>query len=113
MMSELGVAVELSPAESLSIETEVKYEGYIRREMELITKARDLEDMTIPGDLAFETVVGLSSEEREKLSLVRPRTVGQAGRVSGVNPSAVQALIVNLLARRRGDRRFKEGPSVS
>ncbi len=87
------------------VEIAVKYAGYIQRENEIIGQAKRLEKLLIPADLDFRSVKGLSTEEREKLSRYRPKTLGQAHRISGVNPSAIQALLVYLKGRRR---RFEE-----
>lgn len=83
------------------VEIEVKYKGYIGRQQELISQAKKMESQIIPKDLNFSSVVGLSREEIEKLVRVQPRTLGQVQRISGVNPSAVQALMIHLKARRR------------
>jgi len=77
----------------------VKYEGYIRRQNELVDQAKRLENFKIPPDFDFSGVVGFSNEEREKLVKIKPETVGQAFRISGVNPSAIQALLINLKGR--------------
>lgn len=83
------------------VEIDIKYSGYICRQVELIEQTKALEDMILPDDLSFARVRGLSREEIEKLDRVRPRTLGQAGRISGVNPSAIQALMVFLRSNRR------------
>ena len=82
------------------VEIEVKYKGYISRQQELIGQAKKMESQTIPKDLNYSRVVGLSREEIEKLVKVQPRTLGQVQRISGVNPSAVQALMIHLKAHR-------------
>jgi tRNA uridine 5-carboxymethylaminomethyl modification enzyme len=87
------------------VETEIKYSGYIGRENEIINQAKRLENLHLPTDLDFGGVKGLSTEEREKLSRFRPKTLGQAHRISGVNPSAIQALLVYLKGR---SRKFEE-----
>lgn len=87
------------------VEIEVKYEGYIKRQLELIEQTRRLESMALPADMDYNIVKGLSTEEVEKLTRIRPRTIGQAQRISGVNPSAIQALLVYLKGRQR---RFEE-----
>lgn len=88
------------------VEIQVKYEGYIKRQNEMIDQARRMEQMELPSDLDFRQVRGLSNEEVEKLSSVQPRSLGQASRVSGVNPSAIQALLVYMkgLDRRQAKR---------
>ncbi|MCB0419598.1 MAG: tRNA uridine-5-carboxymethylaminomethyl(34) synthesis enzyme MnmG, partial [Bdellovibrionales bacterium] len=78
------------------VEIDVKYEGYIKRQNELINQAKKLEDYPLSADMDYSLVRGLSNEEVEKLSKVLPRTLGQAQRISGVNPSAVQALMIHL-----------------
>ena len=84
-----------------SVEIECKYSGYVRRQLELIEQIRKMEDLAIPNDFNYLAVRGLSGEEQEKLLKVRPLTVGQASRISGVNPSAIQALVIFLRSRTR------------
>ncbi len=79
-----------------AVEIEVKYAGYIQRQLALVEQVERLEKFVLPEDLDYTVVRGLSQEEIEKLSQLRPRTLGQAGRISGVNPSAVQALMIYL-----------------
>ena len=82
-----------------SVEIEIKYEGYIKRQNEIIHQANKLEELLLPSDVDYSSVKGLSNEEIEKLEAVRPKTFGQAQRISGVNPSAIQALMVYLRNR--------------
>jgi len=84
-----------------AVEIEVKYAGYISRQGEIIEQTRKLEDLKLPKDLVYSSVKGLSSEEIEKLGRIRPMTLGQAQRISGVNPSAIQALLVHMKGRRK------------
>jgi tRNA uridine 5-carboxymethylaminomethyl modification enzyme len=77
-------------------EIQLKYEGYIQREEELAQKLGRLEDVKIPESLDFFDLVSLSSEAKEKLSKIRPVTIGQASRVSGVSPSDISVLLVHL-----------------
>lgn len=97
----LGVEVDLDPAVAEPVEIEVKYSGYIGRQMELIEQTKKLEKMSLPSDLSYAEIRGLSREEVEKLSTIRPLTLGQAQRISGVNPSAVQAILVYLKGRKK------------
>ncbi|HMN66951.1 MAG TPA: tRNA uridine-5-carboxymethylaminomethyl(34) synthesis enzyme MnmG [Bdellovibrionales bacterium] len=94
--------IEVDPDENVHepVEIHVKYSGYIHRQNEMIDQARKLEDMSLPDELDYTHVRGLSREEVEKLSKIRPRSLGQAQRISGVNPSAVQAILVFLKGRR-------------
>jgi tRNA uridine 5-carboxymethylaminomethyl modification enzyme len=78
------------------LETGIKYAGYIRRQQEQVERFRHLEDLVIPAEFDFEAVHGLSAEVREKLKLVAPRTLGQAGRIPGVTPAAIAILAVLL-----------------
>lgn len=81
------------------LETIIKYEGYIRRQDSLIKKLIQNESSHIPASFKFNECNALSSEAREKLNIVRPETLGQASRISGVSPSDVAALAVLLVAR--------------
>ena len=80
------------------VETAVKYEGYIRAEEALIKTLEKTDSLRL-GRVNYDEVRGLSAEEREKLNLTQPSTLGEAGRVSGVNPTAVQALFIHLKTR--------------
>lgn len=77
-------------------EINLKYEGYIIKEQEMVAKMNRLEDLHLHPDFDYAQVSGLSIEARQKLSRMRPRTIGQAGRISGVNPSDVSILLVHL-----------------
>lgn len=83
-----------------AVEVDVKYEGYITRQKELIRIANKLEDVKIPTSIAYKEIRGLSREEEEKLSRVQPLSIGQAQRISGVNPSAIQAILIHLKLHR-------------
>lgn len=97
----LGIDVPEDEEVSGPVEIHVKYDGYIKRQNEMVEQAQRLEEMSLPADLNYGNVRGLSREEIEKLDRVRPRSLGQARRISGVNPSAVQALMVFLKGRQR------------
>jgi hypothetical protein len=77
-----------------SIETEVKYEGYLRRQRAEVERHRLAERSPIPGDFRFERVPGLSREVVERLNQARPETLGSASRVPGITPAAVAVLRV-------------------
>lgn len=83
------------------VEVAVKYSGYIERQNEMIDQFRKLERLSIPADTCFAEIKGLSHEECEKLILMRPSSIGQAARISGVNPSAIQAMIVYFKGREK------------
>ncbi len=78
------------------VELDIKYEGYIKREMQLAEKLSRLEEVFIPSSYDFERIKGLSSEGKEKLKKVKPTSLGQASRISGVTPSDVSVLMVHL-----------------
>jgi len=75
-------------------EIQVKYDTYIEKEKELVSKMSQLEDLLIPDNFNYEKLVSLSNEARQKFIKIKPRTLGQASRISGVNPSDVQILMV-------------------
>ena len=82
---------ELSGAEIL-----IKYGGYIKKEKDIADKLKRLENIVLNDDLDYSKIHSLSAEAKEKLSLIKPKTIGQAGRISGVNPSDVSILLVSL-----------------
>lgn len=75
-------------------EIQIKYETYIEKEKELVNKMSQLEDLVIPENFNYEKLNSLSTEARQKFIKIKPRTLGQASRISGVNPSDVQILMV-------------------
>ena len=86
----------LEPLTREQVETELKYEGYIRRELAAIHEMRRLEGRLLPEHLDYTAIRGLRLEAQEKLTLIRPRSVGQASRISGVSPSDISVLILWL-----------------
>jgi len=78
------------------IEMEIKYEGYIKLQGEQIARFRKLEELSIPGDFSYDGIPGLSREIVQKLSNVRPGSLGQASRISGITPAAISVLMVYL-----------------
>ena len=78
------------------VETEIKYEGYIKRHLKEIERVAKNEDLKLPKHVDYSTILGLSNEAREKLGFVNPETLGQALRVSGITPSDVSVLLVNF-----------------
>ena len=86
----------LEPLTREQVETELKYEGYIRRELAAIHEMRRLEGRLLPEHLDYTAIRGLRLEAQEKLNLIRPRSVGQASRISGVSPSDISVLILWL-----------------
>jgi tRNA uridine 5-carboxymethylaminomethyl modification enzyme len=78
------------------VEIHVKYDGYIKRQMEQIERFRRLEDLSFPEGFDFSSVIGLTTEVMEKLKKIKPHSLGQASRISGVTPAAISILMVNL-----------------
>jgi tRNA uridine 5-carboxymethylaminomethyl modification enzyme len=81
---------------SESAEIGIKYEGYIHREKIIADKIKRLENLKLPDDINFNELVSISTEGRQKLSKIRPLSIGQAGRISGVSPSDVNILLMYL-----------------
>ena len=80
----------------IQTEVQLKYEGYIEREEEQANKLARLEDLMIPEKLSYDDIKSISLEAKEKLKKIKPRTIGQAARVSGVSPSDVSVLLIHL-----------------
>lgn len=97
----LGFEIDSDPNIVEPVEIEVKYSGYVKRQMDLIEQSKRLEDLRLDDDLKYSEIRGLSMEEIEKLSRVKPRTLGQAQRISGVNPSAVQAIMIYIKGKKK------------
>ena len=81
-------------------EIRLKYEGYIKRQLRQVEEARRMEEKTLPEDLDYGAIPGLRLEAREKLQKIRPRSFGQAGRISGVSPADLSVLMVYLSLRK-------------
>ena len=90
----LGETPELPASVIEQVEIHLKYEGYIRRQLEQVARVEQYEDMPLPAEFDYGQIPGLSSEIQEKLTHIRPATLGQAGRISGVTPAAVAILMV-------------------
>ncbi len=103
------VVQRLAPAEpavssevARQVEIEIKYEGYIQRQLAEIARFRHLEQIRLADDFDYHRVHGLSNELKEKLSNVRPASLGQASRISGMTPAAISVLMVALRAAEKG-----------
>jgi len=99
---ELGKTEEQVAAEA---ETRIKYAGYIDRQERQVEKFKRMEGVRLPDDMDYQTIHGLTTEVREKLARVRPISLGQASRISGVTPAAIMALQVHL--KRLGAKTMK------
>ncbi len=96
-----GSSDNLSPKVSRQVEIEIKYEGYIKRQLKEIEKFKDLEKIKIPANFDFSDVHGLSNELKEKLVAVRPVSLGQASRIDGITPAAISVLMIAIKASKK------------
>ncbi|MCW9012562.1 MAG: tRNA uridine-5-carboxymethylaminomethyl(34) synthesis enzyme MnmG [Gammaproteobacteria bacterium] len=94
-IASIGPAVA-DPVVAEQVEIQAKYQGYLDRQQDEIDKARRYEDSSIPADMDYENVRGLSNEVKQKLADHRPVTLGQAGRISGITPAAISLLMVHI-----------------
>ncbi len=86
------------------VELRIKYEGYIKIQLEQVESMRKLEEKLLPDDINYAEIKGLRLEAAEKLAKIRPLSVGQASRISGVNPADVSVLLIWLEQRRRAEK---------
>lgn len=89
-----GLLATFDKEELEEAEIQIKYHSYIEKEKELVAKMSQLEDLKIPGNFNYEKLGSLSNEARQKFTKIQPKTLGQASRISGVNPSDVQILML-------------------
>jgi tRNA uridine 5-carboxymethylaminomethyl modification enzyme len=87
-----------------AVQTDIKYEGYLKLEKEKIAKFSELENKKLPQDIDYEAIGGLRLEAGQKLNKMRPENVGQASRISGVSPADIQVLLVYLELKKRKDK---------
>jgi tRNA uridine 5-carboxymethylaminomethyl modification enzyme len=88
--------LKYTPFEIEQVEIQIKYETYIEKELELVSKMNRLEDTTIPARFDYHKLKSLSSEAREKLTKIKPSSLGQASRISGITPSDISVLMVYM-----------------
>jgi tRNA uridine 5-carboxymethylaminomethyl modification enzyme len=100
----------IPPGVAEQLEVMARYEGYIRRQLTQVRRHRATESLTIPADFEFAALIGLTHEAKDKLGAIRPSTVGQASRISGVSPADVSILLVHL-HRRSADKAEPSTPS--
>jgi len=87
---------EIDPDVAEQVEIQTKYEGYIQKSLQQVDRLKKLEDKKIPDQIDYDAINGLASEARQKLKQVRPLTVAQASRISGVNPADISILLVYI-----------------
>lgn len=88
--------VELTLEEKEQVEIQVKYEGYIEKSLQQVEKLKKMEDKKIPDQLDYDAISGIASEARQKLKQVRPLSIAQASRISGVNPADISILLIYI-----------------
>ncbi|MDR1617378.1 MAG: tRNA uridine-5-carboxymethylaminomethyl(34) synthesis enzyme MnmG [Syntrophomonadaceae bacterium] len=100
-LSAFGIWDSADQAVIEQIEIQSKYEGYLNKQQEQVRRNAKLENKTIPQEFDYQTVYGLSNEACQSLSKVRPRSIGQAARISGVSPADINILLITLEKNRR------------
>lgn len=95
-----GEVFDLERDEAYSLSVEIKYEGYLKREQNRILRMKRMEKMKLPENIDYNALVEMRKEGREKLAHHRPESLGQAGRIAGVNPADLQILEIYLKRRR-------------
>jgi tRNA uridine 5-carboxymethylaminomethyl modification enzyme len=90
---------DLDPSVKGQVEVQIKYQGYIDRQHEEVARNAEMDRVTLPQDLDYSTVKGLSAETQQKLNRYKPETIGQATRISGITPAAISLLLVHLKRR--------------
>ncbi|KAI3434998.1 hypothetical protein D9Q98_003050 [Chlorella vulgaris] len=104
-------AAALTRWEKEAVEIDIKYEGFIRRQARQLASVASKHAKRLPDGLDYRSILTLSMEAREKLSKIRPRDIGQASRIGGVNPADISNLLVHLETRRRGAAARGDGSS--
>jgi tRNA uridine 5-carboxymethylaminomethyl modification enzyme len=96
-MPQLDEALSSYDGETIGLaEVNIKYKGYIEREQEMVNKMNRLEELALHDSIDYSKISSLSNESREKLTRLKPRTIGQASRISGVSPSDISVLLVHM-----------------
>ncbi|GAB4257034.1 tRNA uridine-5-carboxymethylaminomethyl(34) synthesis enzyme MnmG [Thermincola ferriacetica] len=102
VLEQLGAGIaDLDEEVKEQVEIQVKYEGYIKKQMAQVERFVKMEAKTIPEWVEYEKIQGLSTEAKQKLSSIRPASIGQAGRISGVSPADISVLMVYIEQQRR------------
>ena len=91
---------KLEKGVQITAEILIKYDGYIKRELAEVERSKKLEEKRIPEDIDYKSIKGLRLESAEKLDLIRPVSIGQASRISGVNPADINVLLIYLAAKK-------------
>ena len=87
---------ELPKFQQIQVQTEIKYQGYIKKQMADIGKFKKLENKKLDHDIDYSKINGLKKESAEKLNKIKPDSIGQASRISGVSPADINVLLIRL-----------------
>ena len=90
------VGMDFSEEVREQIEIQLKYEGYIQKALQQVEKLKKMEDKKVPENIDYDAISGLATEARQKLKNVRPLSIAQASRISGVNPADISILLVYI-----------------
>ena len=105
ILAELDEKRETLPADVIEqVEIEIKYEGYIKRQISQVNQYKKMENKLIPADIDYDDVSSLRKEARQKLQQLKPINVGQASRISGVSPADISVLLVYLEHKRQSNQ---------
>ena len=102
----LAIEEKAKHIDLISVETEFKYEGYLKRQTQQVEKSKRNEEQCIPDNVDFASLPGLSVEVVERLTRVRPETLGQASRIPGVTPAAVSIILAFVCSGRHYERKM-------
>ena len=91
----------LPTAVAEQVEIQIKYDGYIQKQLEQVARMAKIENRLLPDEIDYQAVHGLRNEAKQKLNAVKPNSVGQASRISGVSPADISVLLVYLEQKRR------------
>ena len=92
---------ELNKEEREEVEIQVKYSGYIKLQNQQVEKSKKLENKLLPEEIDYNTISGICLEARQKLNKFKPRSIGQASRISGVSPADISVLLIYLEQQKR------------
>ena len=104
-VSDIKINIDYDNKEEILEQVEIfyKYDGYIKKQYEQAAKMRNLENTTIPSNIDYDLVDNIALEAREKLKKISPLTIGQASRISGVNPADISVLAIYVEKMKRGN----------
>lgn len=100
---------ELSLHEATNLQVQIKYEGYLDKQRQQVEKFKRMEEKLLPEDIVYHNIKGLRIEAVQKLQAVKPRSLGQASRISGVSPADINVLIIYMEKERRSREKLGEG----